>query len=123
MSGTTQREPNPFRFLPLLRSIAAEIQDRSAALARIEKALFEITGSPRHREERERQLVAEGSAHRRELRLARREVERLGCTVVGTEPLTLRIPIHTRAPFRSLLWQPCRSAELEPEGERQASSS
>jgi hypothetical protein len=120
---STAYDSNPFRSLPLLRSIAVEIEERGRALARVEAALVECREAPRQREEQERQLVAEASTHRRELRLARQELERLGCTVVGTEPLTLRIPIHTRAPFRSLLWQPGRAAEVEREPERRASSS
>jgi hypothetical protein len=36
--------------------------------------------------------LAEAAAHKRGLRLAREELEKLGCSVVGMEPLTFRIP-------------------------------
>ena len=50
-------------------------------------------------------LVAEAALNRREMRLCRLELERLGCSVLGTMPLTIRIPTQVGAKKRSLVWQ------------------
>jgi hypothetical protein len=42
---------------------------------------------------------------RRELRLARAELERLGCRVVGTDPVTIRIPGRIGSINKSFVWR------------------
>ena len=89
--------------LPLLASIAREIEERTACLESIESALASSPfaepgdGPPN--------LVAEAATHRRELRMARQELERLGCSVVGTTPLTFRIPGRVGEVNKSFVWQ------------------
>ena len=80
------------RLLPLVRSIGQEIVEREARL--------ETFGSGEDHE-----TVAETAIQRRELRHAYAELEKLGCSVVGHEPLTLRIPAERNGRTRSLLWQ------------------
>ncbi len=77
--------------LPLLRSITLEIRERSEAIDAIERSLLRVgrkTDLAEHRRRSEAQL----SVHRRELRLAQRELERLGCTLDGDHPMRVLIP-------------------------------
>ena len=99
-----KHEPYEFRdaqeLLPLLTSIGVELEERSATLEELEAAL-ETT----HDAEDARRLVAEAATHRREIRLARQELSRLGCTVVGTTPVTIRIPGRIGRSKKSFVWQ------------------
>lgn len=87
--------------LPLLRSITREIEERSAALTELEENLEALSGNP----DETREVVAQIATHRRQLRLAQRELERLGCSIVGTTPLTVRIPGRIDGSDRSFVWQ------------------
>jgi hypothetical protein len=89
---------------PLLDSISREIEERSLALEAIEGRLHELKQSPFYSAE-SRALEAEAAAHRRELRLCRSELDRLGCTVLGTAPITIRIPTLVGKQRRSVVWQ------------------
>ena len=95
------------RLLPLLESIACELQERGAVLRGIESRLQRLHRSRRrgNAAAEEALLVADAAEQRRELRHVREELERLGCSVVGDAPLTLRIPISAEEGRRSLLWQ------------------
>ena len=92
------------RLLPLLGAIGREIQERAEALEALEAKIEEWTGQP-DRSEDARSAVAEAAAHRRGLRLAKAELERLGCSVLGTEPLTFRIPGRVGEATQSFVWQ------------------
>lgn len=89
---------------PLLDSISNEIEERTLALELVEGRIQELRNSPYYAEELHG-LEAEAAAHRRELRLCRIELERLGCTVLGTAPLTIRIPTLVGKQRRSVVWQ------------------
>lgn len=89
---------------PLLDSIGREIAERGPRLAEIEARLDELRQSPFPAEERPA-LERELSLERRELRRCHAELERLGCSVVGTTPLTIRIPTRVDGASRSLVWQ------------------
>lgn len=87
--------------LPLLGSIGREIEERTVSLAEIEA----LSDRPNPDRDEMHNLIAEASAHRRGLRLSRLELERLGCSVVGTEPLTFRIPGRVGEAKHSFVWQ------------------
>lgn len=89
---------------PLLDSISREIEERSLALELVEGRIQELKNSPFYAEEMHA-LEAEAAAHRREIRLCRTELERLGCTVLGTTPITIRIPTLVGKQRRSVVWQ------------------
>jgi hypothetical protein len=87
--------------LPLLGAIGREIQERSERLAVLEAEIE--AASSCFDEELLHQRVAEAAAHRRGLRLAKAELERLGCSVVGMAPLTIRI--RDERSKRSFVWK------------------
>lgn len=89
---------------PLLDSISREIEGRAADLEALEARIHELKNSPFFSDELPG-LEAEAAVHRRELRHCRQELERLGCTVLGTSPLTVRIPTQVGKKRESLLWQ------------------
>ena len=84
--------------LPLLASIGREIEERSSALVELESKLAKGL-------EDSHNLVAEAAEHRRGIRLARAELDRLGCSVLGTTPMTFRIPGRVGEANHSFVWQ------------------
>ena len=77
--------------VPLLSSITSEIQERAAELEQLE-ARIEASEGRRASDGDLANLIAEAANHRRELRLAKEELVRLGCSIVGDSPMTIRIP-------------------------------
>ena len=98
-------EQEALAMLPLLGSITREIKDRTSALEILEIEIHALRVIAPIDEEAIRGAVAEQATHRRELRHAKNELERLGCSVVGTEPLTLRIPGKVGEERHSFVWQ------------------
>jgi Uncharacterized conserved protein (DUF2203) len=94
---------------PLLRSIGRELVERTALTVELERRLAELRASPFFSDER-RGLEAELALQRRELRHCRAELQALGCSVIGTTPLTIRIPTRVGNVRRSRMWQPRRRA-------------
>ena len=91
------------RLLPLLRSIGKEIEERTESLERLEASIaLQPAGS---QTTEARALVAEAASQRRELRHAREELQRFGCSVLGTAPLTIRIPGRVGEAKKSFVWQ------------------
>ena len=89
--------------LPLLSSIGREIEERTKLVEDLEARIEQLTRSKD--DESLRLSVAEAANHRREIRLARAELERLGCRVVGTAPLTIRIPGRVGSINKSFVWR------------------
>lgn len=89
---------------PLLDSIGSELEERGDRIAEMEERIAELRASPFYSEEIHL-LEAECALHRRELRHCIKELERLGCSIVGTTPLTIRIPTRNGKRTRSLVWQ------------------
>ena len=87
------------RLLPLLESIAREFQERGEALQALEARIRKLAKGESV------ELVAEAAEHRRELRHAHEELDGLGCSVIGEEPLTFRIPGRVGQERHSFLWQ------------------
>ena len=103
--------PNPYdkqealAILPLLGAITHEIKERTSALEILDIESEALRSMTPPDVEALRQAVAEAATHRRELRHANSELERLGCSVVGTKPLTLRIPGRVGEARHSFVWQ------------------
>ena len=115
MKTRSYEEKEILALLPLLRSITRELEERSAERERIEEAIEILSALPDSNEDEIRLLVGEVATHRREIRRAGEELERLGCSVVGTEPLTLRIPGKVGEARRSFVWQAGKPvAEMGP---------
>ena len=89
---------------PLLDSISREIEERAILLETLEERIQELKNSPFYAADL-RQLEAEAATQRRELRQCHSELERLGCTVLGTTPITIRIPTLVGKQRRSVVWQ------------------
>ncbi len=82
---------NANKLVPLLESIAAEIRERLASVRELDgqaTALFEDNLETT----RYLNLLAELATHRRELRLAKKECERLGCVLGEGQPTRIYIP-------------------------------
>jgi len=103
--------------LPLLRSITAEIRERSEAIDVLELELGDL-GQTRRGRERRGDIEADLSVQRRELRVVRRELERLGCTLDEDHPLRVLIPGADGALDHGFTWSPLdeklQSLELLP---------
>lgn len=91
--------------LPLLRSITAEIRERSDAIDAFERELQDL-GAPRRGQERRGDIEAGLSVQRRELRVARRELERLGCELDQDHPLRVLIPGADGELDHGFAWSP-----------------
>jgi len=110
MTQITYDQRRATRLLPLLGAIGREMQERTEALTRLEKQIETLSDAPNVDSDddltnRLHSKIAEAAAHRRGLRLAKQELERLGCSVVGTEPLTIRIPGRVGEAKHSFVWQ------------------
>lgn len=93
------------RTLPLVRSIAGEVRDRARAIAVMESQL-----ESRGRTKRADKLAEVGeiearlACSRRELRMAEKELMRLGWIVERSEPM--RLIYHSDEGAADLTWQP-----------------
>ena len=105
MKDLTYEPTRALELMPLLAAIGREIEERSAALASIEGRVERLSREPLPETELIRSLVAEAATERREIRSCRKELERLGCCVLGTSPLTIRIPTKEGAARKSLVWR------------------
>ncbi len=79
------------RLVPLLRSIMREVCERSTAIAQLETHLEKLS-RPGKKSPDFYDLQARLSTHRRELRLARKELSRLGCVLDGSNLMRVHIP-------------------------------
>ena len=98
------------RLVPLLRSIGQEILERVDALARLEARVRELSPDA-HADEIARH-AADSAEHKRELRHAERELERLGCSIDGIDPLTFRIAVNEDVGFLWSMGSPALSPSL-----------
>lgn len=82
--------------IPLLRVMNTELNERAAAIEMLHHE-FRLVGkrddlSKRERRIQEGHLFAEISNHKREMRVTRREFQRLGCSFDEGDPETVHIP-------------------------------
>jgi len=90
--------------LVLVRSIGRELAERMEAVEALEGAL--LRAAPRGESSDAFRLAsADAATHCRAIRHARDELERLGGSIVGESPLTLRIRVEEGGRSESLLWQ------------------
>src|SRR5262245_53897918 len=91
--------------LPLVRSILAEMRERRTRARLLESAadLVPQTSTARRRQEI---MLAESRMHRRELRRALRELEKLDCYLLSLEPPLVAIQTRCGHELRRLIWQP-----------------
>lgn len=94
---TKSRATETTQILPLLRSIAREIRDRTEAVRALEKRRAAFEGTPTIHAEDLRLVDAALAAHRRELRRVEKELARLGCSVDEDDPLRILVPREGRA--------------------------
>ena len=104
MSHVSYDRTQAFRLLPLVRSIAREVEERELRLRRLE-SILEESRLRRLSRRRRRLATAELAAQRKEMRRVRTELSGLGCALLGTDPVTLRIPSTEDGRPRSLIWQ------------------
>ncbi len=97
--------------VPLLESISRELTERHAAIAKLERGLRSFPDSEAPNAE-ELDLRAELATQRRELRLAQKELEKLGCAVDENDPGCIRIPGADGKLERGFQWS---WGELEPQ--------
>ena len=88
----TYRREEAERTLPLLRSIGREASDRMREMRRIAGRIAVLFPRRRVHGEEIRRLESELSVQRRELRHARRELERLGCRLDDGAEARILIP-------------------------------
>jgi hypothetical protein len=105
------REYTPDRaeqLVPMLRSIAREIDERTRSIERLESTLDTpavATRGSQHSKEL-RGLEASLAHERRELRLAKRELSRFGCAMDEDHPLRILIPGEDGTLATGYAWNP-----------------
>ena len=104
MKNTLYDRRRATALLPLLNSITREIQERQEKLDKLEDRIASLSGNPRNTSDH-LDLIAEAATHRRELRHAKEELLKLGCSIVGTAPITIRIPGQRGSERRSFVYQ------------------
>ena len=89
--------------IPLLRSIQREVRERREEILRLESTsrVFKRRAADHPRLV---SIQAELMTHRRELRLAGRELERLGCALDGERPFRVLIPGNDGAIEHGYAW-------------------
>ena len=94
MKRATYDRRSAEQLLPLIRSIASEISQRSDAIEVLEERLLALRGSWKEGKPSDEFLnvQSELSNQRRETRLSRLELARLGCTLDEDRPLRVLIP-------------------------------
>ena len=92
MKKPTYPEAEAEKLLPLLVSIGREVKNRIRAIDEIEQKLAKQGPATAARAQEMAQAVAELATHKRELRLALKELERLGCELDEDHPLRILIP-------------------------------
>lgn len=103
------------QILPLLRSIAREIQDRTTAIAHGEESMRSLAATGHRNDEVYRSLVADVAVQKRELRHVMSELEHLGCSLEPDSQLTFRIQGRSGQPHHAYTWRPGGdSLELAP---------
>lgn len=97
------------RLIPLLRVMNREISERRDAIRsasiRIKQLRSDTSLSVRERRTQEGFLHAEIANHKRELRLANKELSRLGCLVDELDPSTVHIPGQDGAIDSGYIWR------------------
>lgn len=91
MNKTNYDHHQASQLVPLLRSITREMRERTHAVEHLEAKLRDARRAGPD-SEAFLSVQAELSTQKRELRLARKELERLGCALDDSHPLRVLIP-------------------------------
>ncbi len=92
------------RLVPLLHSIMREVCERSTAIAQLETHLEKLS-RPGKKSPEFYDLQARLAIHRRELRLTKKELSRLGCVLDGGHPMRVRIPGNSGELSHGYTWE------------------
>jgi Uncharacterized conserved protein (DUF2203) len=116
MNGHRYTPQRAEQLLPILRSIAREIGERTRAIEGLEESLEPSAHARSARAPRD--LGAELAHHRRELRFAKQELARFGCTLIENCPLRILIPGEDGELESGFTWTPAedrlRRREFQP---------
>lgn len=108
MNQRTYDRTHASQLVPMLRSIMTEILERTGAIetleARLETRLQDRANAGRDRDVT--QLRAQIAEHRRQLRLATRELARFGCAIDQDHPARVLIPGETGELLQGYRWSP-----------------
>ena len=91
--------------MPLLDSIRKELEERGTRLNVIEERIEALEQRVGGDGSESRLLIAEAASLRQAMSACRKELERLGCSLLGTDPFTFRIPVREGTTRRSLVWR------------------
>ena len=89
--------------IPLLRSIQQEVRERREEILRLESS-SRVFKRRAGQHPRLASIEAELMTHRRELRMAERELQRLGCSMDGERPFRVLIPGDDGAIEHGFAW-------------------
>lgn len=103
------------RLVPLLRSITREMSERTHAIEHLEARLRDTARTHGKDADETLAVQAELSTQKRELRQARKELERLGCALDASHPLRILIP-GADGQLRSGFEYTIGSSTVEPSG-------
>jgi hypothetical protein len=92
MAKHVYAEPEIEKLVPLLVSIGREVKNRIRAIDELEQKLARYGSANPARDAAANEIQAQLSTHKRELRLALKELERLGCDLDEDHPLRILIP-------------------------------
>ena len=92
MNKHVYAEPQAEKLLPLLVSIGREVKNRIRAIDELEQKLASYGPTNPARDQAATEAIAQLAVHKRELRLALKELERLGCDLDADHPLRILIP-------------------------------
>jgi hypothetical protein len=92
MTKRVYAEPQAEKLVPLLVSIGREVKNRIRSIDEFERKLEAYGPGNPPRDAEGTQIVAELAIHKRELRSALKELERLGCELDADHPLRILIP-------------------------------
>lgn len=92
MKKQVYAEPQAEKLLPLLVSIGREVKNRIRAIDELEQKLQQYGPANPARDPAATETIAQLAMHKRELRSALKELERLGCDLDEDHPLRILIP-------------------------------
>ena len=118
MNGHRYTPQRAEQLLPILRSIAREIGERTRAIEGLEESLESPTPARGRSARAPQGLSAELAHHRREFRFAKQELARFGCTLSEDRPLSILIPGEDGQLESGFTWTPVedrlRRSEFQP---------
>lgn len=108
MNQRTYDRTHASQLIPMLRSIMTEILERTGAIETLEAQIEarQDESSDRRHEYNGVNLRAAIAEHRRQVRLAARELSRFGCAIDQDHPARILIPGETGGLLQGYRWSP-----------------